>query len=65
MDDFLDPQFMQSNGLDTNVDDLFDVDIKPKGDREQLTVEIPEKQDEEMEDLFGDDDVAEEPTKER
>ncbi|THH05259.1 hypothetical protein EW145_g4928 [Phellinidium pouzarii] len=56
-EDFLDPQLVpQSNGMDANGHvNFFGEDIKPKIENEQLKVEIP-AHDEEMEDLFGDEE---------
>ena len=62
MEDFLSPNSPQPDSMAAHEDDLFGVDITPKAESRQVKVEGTQ-QDEEMEDLFGDDEAAVEQAK--
>ncbi|KAL5536967.1 LEO1 [Sanghuangporus sanghuang] len=64
MDDFLDPQLLLHGDAARSEDDLFGEDIKPKVEQDQIKAGVPEH-DEEMEDLFGDEEAPVEPPKEK
>lgn len=64
MEAVLDSQLLQLDDAQRSEDDLFGEELKPKFGRGQVKAEVAEH-DEEMEDLFGDEEAPLEPPKEK